>query len=94
MVTHCKSGNEEYLLKEFLVYKLYNVLTDNSFRVRLVKVDYISTAKNSKYWSYAFLIEPIDMLAERTKSVPVDLMKLSQRSIIPEKWTGCQYSII
>jgi hypothetical protein len=85
MVTHCNSGNEEYLFKEFLIYKLYNVLTDYSFRVRLVKVDYISTAKNKKIIrSYAFLIEPLDMLAERTISVPVETISLSQRSIIPE----------
>ena len=86
MVTHCNSGNEEYLFKEFLIYKLYNVLTDFSFKVRLVKVDYISTAKNGKIIrSFAFLIEPLDMLAERTKSVPVEVLTLSQRSIIPEE---------
>jgi hypothetical protein len=85
MVTHCNSGNEEYLFKEFLIYKMYNVLTEYSFKVRLVKVDYISTAKNNKIIrSYAFLIEPLDMLAERTKSVPVESLNLGQRSIIPE----------
>jgi len=85
MVTHCNSGNEEYLFKEFLIYKLYNVLTDYSFKVRLVKVDYISTAKNNKIIrSYAFIIEPLDLLAERTKSTPVETPALSQRSIIPE----------
>jgi hypothetical protein len=85
MVTHCNSGNEEYLFKEFLVYKLYNALTDYSFRVRLVKVDYISTEKKGKIIrSYAFLIEPIDMLAGRTNTVEVDNLKLSQKFIIPE----------
>ena len=85
LVTHCNSGNEEYLFKEFLVYKLYNVLTDYSFKVRLVKVDYISTAKNKRIiQSYAFLIEPVDMLAERTRSATIETLTLSQRSIIPE----------
>lgn len=85
MVTHCNSGNEEYLFKEFLIYRMFNVLTEYSFKVRLVKVDYISTAKNNRIIrSYAFLIEPLDMLAERTKSVPVEITTLSQRSIIPE----------
>ena len=85
MVTHCNSGNEEYLFKEYLVYKLYNVLTDYSFKVRLVKVDYISTAKNQKIIrSYAFLIEPLDMLAERTRSLPIESLTLAQQSIIPE----------
>lgn len=85
MVTHCNSGNEEYLFKEFLIYKMYNVLTEYSFKVRLVKVDYISTAKNKKIIrSYAFLIEPLDMLTERTKSAPIEILKLSQKNIIPE----------
>ena len=85
MVTHCRTGNEEYLLKEYLIYKLYNVLTENSFRVRLVKVDYINTAKKSKpIKTYAFLIEPIEILAERTKSTPVNSTNLTQKHIIPE----------
>lgn len=85
MVTHCRTGNEEYLLREYLIYKLYNVLTDNSFRVRLVKVDYINTAKKSKpINTYAFLIEPIEILAERTKSTPVNSTNLTQKLIIPE----------
>jgi hypothetical protein len=85
MVTHCRTGNEDYLLKEYLVYKLYNVLTDNSFRVRLVKVDYINTAKKSKpIETYAFLIEPEEILAARTNSTPVNSTKLSQKNIIPE----------
>jgi hypothetical protein len=85
MVTHCKTGNEDYLFREFLIYKLYNVLTDNSFRVRLVKVDYINTAKKSKpIETYAFLIEPIEFLAKRIKSVPVNTANLTQKYIIPE----------
>ncbi len=84
LVTHCNSGNEEYLFKEYLIYKLYNVLTDYSFKVRLVKVDYISTAKNQKIIrSYAFLIEPLDILAERTESVPVESPGITKNNIIP-----------
>jgi hypothetical protein len=85
MVTHCQDGNEGYLFKEYLIYKLYNVLTDNSFRVRLVKIEYINTYKKSKpIYSYAFLIEPIEMLAERTNSVEVKSVNLTQKNIIPE----------
>ena len=85
MVTHCNSGNEEYLFTEFIVYKLYNVLTEYSFRVRLVKINYINTArKNKTLQSYAFLIEPLNMLTERTKSFEVENLKLSQKFIIPE----------
>ena len=42
LVTHCQSGNEDIVFKEYLIYKLYNVLTDSSFRVRLIKNQIIS----------------------------------------------------
>jgi hypothetical protein len=84
-VTHCKYGNESYLFKEYLIYKLYNILTNYSFRVRLARIDYISTDKKSKTIStYCFLIEPFSSLAKRTNSIPVNSTTLSQRNIIPE----------
>jgi len=84
-VTHCKYGNESYLFKEYLVYKLYNMLTEYSFKVRLARIDYISTEKKSKIIStYCFLLEPFNSLAKRTNSIPVNSTTLSQRNIIPE----------
>ena len=85
MVTHCQYGNEEYLFKEYLIYKLYNVLTEYSFRVRLAKIDYIATTGKSKtISSYSFMIEPLDIFAERVKAVPVESPALTQKNIIPE----------
>ncbi len=85
MVTHCNAGNEEYLFREYLIYKLYNALTDLSFRVRLVSVDYISTVKSGKIIrTYAFLIEPLNMLTERKKIFEVENPKLSQKFVDPE----------
>jgi hypothetical protein len=85
MVPHCKSGFEEYILKEYLIYKLYNVLTDNSFRVRLLRVDYINTGKKIKpIKEFGFVIEPLKLLEKRTNSVKVDLNNLTQKNIIPE----------
>ena len=84
LVTHCQTGNEDFLFKEYLIYKLYNVLTDTSFRVRLVKISYINTYKKSKpIRSYAFFIEPLDFLAKRINSVPVEVLTLNQKNIIP-----------
>jgi len=85
MVTHCKYGNEEYLLKEYLIYKLYNVLTDNSFRVRLIRIEYINTYKKTKpIKTFAFFIEPVEILGERIKAVPIDAVNLNQKHINPE----------
>ena len=45
MVTHCKSNDryEQYYMLEMLAYRIYNVLTDYSFRVRPLEVTYFQT---------------------------------------------------
>lgn len=64
LVTHC--NNEDYVLREYLVYKLYNVITDLSFRVRLCQISYVdSTGKRKPEIKYAFLIEDEDDMAAR-----------------------------
>lgn len=65
------NGNDEQLLlKEFLVYKIYNLLEDKSFRVRLVKVNYTDTRGKVKAFSqYAFLIEDDKDLATRNDCI-------------------------
>ncbi len=60
LVIGCGSnGNDEQLLiKEYLIYKMYNLLDDKSFRVRLLKVNYNDTRNKVKpFAQYAFLIE-------------------------------------
>jgi hypothetical protein len=85
MVTQCKAGNEIYILKEYLIYKLYNVLTDNSYNVRLLRVNYINTFKQSKpIREFAFAIEPKEALANRTNSVEVKSANLTQKNVKPE----------
>ncbi len=86
MVTHCSAGREDYLLKEYLIYKLYNVLTDYSFRVRLLRVNYINTFKESKPVStFAFVIEPEESLCKRLDAVEVrTMMNITQKHIRQE----------
>lgn len=86
LVNHCEQGTmyDEYVLREYLVYKLFNVLTDTSFRVRLLKVNYIDTKKSRKpITQYGFFIEPIELLAERTNSFVVKTTSLTQKNIVP-----------
>jgi len=76
--------NEDYILREYLAYKLFNVLTDTSFRVRLVTVNYVDTQKKRKpIKQFAFFIEPLDMLTARTNCTTVKIKTLNQKSIIP-----------
>ena len=68
LVTHCndRSLNEEYILREYYVYKLFQLVSPYSFQVRLCRISYIDT--NGKFdpkEHYGFLIEDIDDLAAR-----------------------------
>ncbi|NDK55294.1 hypothetical protein [Pontibacter fetidus] len=66
LVTHCI--NDDYVIREFLVYKLYNVLTNYSFRVRLCRVTYQDlNGKRKTEQKYAFIIEDDDEMAKRNK---------------------------
>ena len=68
MVTHCKNTAlfEKYLLKEYLVYRLYNLITDYSYRVRLLRIDYVDSRNKVKPMTrYAFIIEPDKYMEKR-----------------------------
>lgn len=87
VVTHCSGGKGygDYVLKEYLAYKIYNILSPVSFRVRLVKMRYIDTGrKNRVTENWAFMIEPEALLAERHKGVAVKKDDLSLRHMSQE----------
>ncbi len=76
LVTHCQ--NEEYVVREYLVYRLYNLLTDYSFRARLCKVTYLDSAGKLKPETrWAALLEDEDDLVKRNGGTPNKLRQLS-----------------
>jgi hypothetical protein len=75
LVAHCNEGGawDQRVLKEYLAYRIYNVLTEYSFRVRLVRMTYVDTSGSSaprEHWG--FLIEPDDAMAERLGGVSME----------------------
>ncbi len=86
LVNQCQSGAlyDDYVIKECLVYKLYNVITDTCFRVRLLKVNYIDTEKQKKpVVQYGIFIEPEELLAKRTDIIEVKTRSLTQKNMHP-----------
>jgi hypothetical protein len=75
LVTHCR-GNEEYqqyILKEYLVYRMFNILTENSYRVRLFEIEYIdSEGKMDPLSKYGFIIESDLHLGSRIQAIRID----------------------
>jgi hypothetical protein len=82
IVTHCKDSKqyEQYVIKEYLAYKIYSEISPYSFRVRLIRMKYIDTGrKNKETSSWAFMIEPEDMMAERLGVTSIKSDAVSQR---------------
>lgn len=74
-VAGCNSGSdpEQLVIREYLIYKMYNLFTDRSLRTRLMHVTYKDAAgKKKSYTQYAFLIEDIDAMAKRNGMVEVE----------------------
>lgn len=68
LVTQVSSApkSEEYIFKEYLAYRLYNLLTPYSFRVQLIKITYKDSAAEKKDRTfYGLLLEPKEELAAR-----------------------------
>ena len=89
MVTHCNRTNvyDEYLIKEYLAYKLYNMISPYSFRVRLLNVKYIDTGLRGRFFHRnAFLIEPVDLLEQR-----LDVHEIEN---VPLRFTDMQDDIL
>jgi hypothetical protein len=70
LVTHCQDDREEYeqyVLIENLVYRIYNLFTELSFRVRLARITYEDSAgERDPVTRYGFLIEHEESVAART----------------------------
>ncbi len=69
LVTHCRSNQrryQNYVLKEYMVYRVFNMLTDTSFRVRLAEITYEDMPSDGEpLTSYAFFIEPDEAFEKR-----------------------------
>lgn len=66
-------GDEKYLIREWLVYKIYNLLTPKSFKARLVKVNLEDDGKKKKVSPfYGILLEEERQMANRNKEIIVE----------------------
>lgn len=84
LVTHCSNdvGAEENVIKEYLAYKMYNLVSNYGFRTQLVKVTYVDVNDSSiSYTRFGFLIESEKELGERYQIKSYDKFGLSFSNI-------------
>jgi hypothetical protein len=64
--THCRSGAEEMIRREYAIYRMYNRLTPRSFRARLARVTYLDNVrKRPVATELGLFIEDVDDVAKR-----------------------------
>jgi len=87
LVVHCDDARtyEQIVLREYLAYRIFNAVSDESFRVRLLRVVYVNTEmKNKEQVRYAFLIEHKNRLGDRLGVRDLEIERTSIASIRPE----------
>lgn len=65
--------DDAYIVREWLVYKLYNLVTPKSFRARLVlvKLEDDQSQKQAPPF-YGILLEDVNQMAKRNQSFPIE----------------------
>ena len=86
LVTRCKKSDryETDVLEEYAAYQIFSLLSDVSFRTRLVHLTYKDTdgrLPEAYRSSYGFLIEPLDQLVSRVDGSLSGLNGISLRQL-------------
>jgi hypothetical protein len=85
LVTQCvqdESSAKDFLLREYLAYKMYNQLTDYSFRVQFLKINFKDKSSGVVEEQWGFIIEDTAELRERVNANKYDSIFYIQRDII------------
>ena len=91
IVTHCRNSlkNRRYLHQEFGIYKAYNLLSDYSFRARMLEITYQdSEQKRRDEVVPAFFIESDDEVAERN-----GMTKIKSKTIKTHQFNASETNI-
>lgn len=78
LVTHCGNGErwEQYTVTEMLAYRIYNLVSERSFRIRPLSIRYVDSADSSTDGPhFGFLIEDDSDLAGRNQLGKLDIAK-------------------
>lgn len=81
LVTPCNQNTmyESYVLKEYLAYKMFNLVTPYSFKTRLVKIKYVDSGRpRYSLEMYGFLIENDKDMAARNNCALIENRAVNQ----------------
>lgn len=84
-VSHCQSLNESYeqhTIEEYLIYKMYNLVSDHSYRTRLLQMSFVDVNTNDTLVKYGFFIEDKDDVATRCGKSVLNFKNIKQYDIL------------
>lgn len=87
LVTYCDTNSiyQQYYVKEFLAYRIYNLITEYSFRVRPMMMEYLdSETGDDPVTRFSFLIEDTDDVAKRNGIEKLDIDRVPYKQLDPE----------
>jgi len=87
LVTHCQNNSRRYdqaVVSEYLAYRIFNVLTDYSYRARLLKLTYIYTDNGKRLDTYGVLVEHADRISRRVGGDPIETELVDVSEIRPQ----------
>jgi hypothetical protein len=91
LVCHCRDNSHEYeqfVLKEYLAYRVYQLFSELSFSARLAQVTYEdAVGRRDPFTRYAFFIEDEERLAARNGAVVLDSLGVRQMDVDDEHAT-------
>ena len=69
-----KKGTEDYIVKEYMAYKIYEVVSNYHYKVRLLDVSLTESikGKDEKFEFTGYFIEDIKLVAKRHGGQPID----------------------
>ena len=67
LVTHCRNaaGFQQYVLLEYSAYRMFNLLSPRSFRVRLANIDYVDASGRPITSRVGYFLEELSDVARR-----------------------------
>lgn len=92
LVTQCRNSDnyEQYLLLEYIIYRVYQLFTDSSLRVRLVTIHYYDSEKEKDLGTRkAFFLEDIGRMAKR-----LDLKEVHEKKLSPDDYDPAMINLV
>ena len=86
-VSHCQSfvdDYEQHTIEEYLIYKMYNQISNHSYRVRLSQVSFVDVNSSDTITKFGFFLEDKDDVALRNGKHILNYKNMKQYEILRE----------